>query len=90
MDEYLAQGEVERAEEFMEEKRQYLMSKGYHVRKLNQAYFAFYGAYADQPTSISPIGDELKMLREQSSSLKEFLSTVSSMTSREDLLESLE
>ena len=90
VDEYLARGETEQAEEFMEEKRQYLASKGYHIRKLNQAYFAFYGAYADQPTSISPIGDELKRLREQSPSLKEFLSTVSSMTSREDLLESLE
>ena len=89
VDEYLAQGEVERAEEFMEEKRQYLVSKGYHIRKLNQAYFAFYGAYADRPTSVSPIGGEMKRLREQSSSLKEFLMTVSSMTSREDLLESL-
>jgi hypothetical protein len=89
VDEYLAQGEVERAEEFMEEKRQYLASKGYHIRKLNQAYFAFYGAYADRPTSISPIGGEMKRLREQSASLKDFLMSVSSMTSREDLLESL-
>ena len=89
VDEYLAQGEVERAEEFMEEKRQYLVSKGYHIRKLNQAYFAFYGAYADRPTSVSPIGGEMKRLREQSASLKDFLMTVSSMTSREDLLESL-
>jgi hypothetical protein len=90
VDEYLARGEIEQAEEFMEEKRQYLASKGYHIRKLNQAYFAFYGAYADRPTSISPIGDELKRLREQSASLKEFLATVSSMTGHEDLLESLE
>lgn len=89
VDEYLAQGEVERAEEFMEEKRQYLASKGYHIRKLNQAYFAFYGAYADRPTSISPIGSEMERLRGQSASLKDFLMTVSSMTSREDLLESL-
>jgi len=90
VDEYLVQGEIEQAEAFMEEKRQYLASKGYHIRKLNQAYFAFYGAYADRPTSISPIGDELQKLREQSVSLKEFLTTVSSLTSRKDLLESLE
>ncbi len=89
VDEYLAQGEVERAEKFMEERRQYLASKGYHIRKLNQAYFAFYGAYADRPSSISPIGSEMKKLREQSTSLKDFLMVVSSMTSREDLLESL-
>ena len=85
----LARGEIEQAEAFMEEKRQYFASKGYQIRKLNQAYFAFYGAYADRPTSISPIGDELKRLRQQSDSLKEFLETVSSMTSRKDLLERL-
>jgi len=89
VDGYLTRGEIEQAEAFMEEKRQYLASKGYQIRKLNQAYFAFYGAYADRPTSISPIGDELKRLREQSDSLKEFLETVSSVTSREDLLERL-
>ena len=86
---YLARGEIEQAEAFMEERRQYLASKGYQIRKLNQAYFAFHGTYADRPTSISPIGDELKRLREQSDSLKKFLETVSSVTSREDLLERL-
>jgi len=85
VDEYLDKGEVEQAETFMAEKREYLASKGYHIRKLNQAYFAFYGAYADSPTSISPIGDEVKQLRDQSASLKEFLDTVSSITSREEL-----
>ena len=89
VDEYLARGEIEQAEEFMEQKRQFLVSQGYYFRKLNQAYFAFHGTYADRPTSISPIGVELKKLREQSTSLKEFLETVASMTSRQDLLTSL-
>lgn len=89
VDEYLKKGEIEPAETFMEEKRQYLASKGYQLRKLNQAYFAFYGTYADRPASISPIGDELKQLREQSASLKDFLDAVSTMTSRKDLLEIL-
>jgi hypothetical protein len=39
-------GKVELAEEFMEERRQFFWKKGYHIRKLNQAYFAFHGAYA--------------------------------------------
>jgi len=90
VDKYLAQGEIEQAEEFMEQKRQYLATKGYHIRKLNQAYFAFYGTYADRPTSISPIGPELKQLRGQSASLKDFLETVAAMTSRQDLIASLE
>jgi len=89
VDEYLARGEVEQAEEFMEQKRQYLASMGYHIRKLNQAYFAFYGTYADSPTSISPIGVELKKLRSQSASLKDFLDTVAAMTSRQNLGDSI-
>ena len=90
VDEYLTGGEIGLAEEFMEEKRQYLASMGYHIRKLNQAYFAFHGAYADSPTSISPIGPEVKKLREQSSSIKDFLDKASLITSRQNLIESLE
>jgi hypothetical protein len=87
VDEYLAQGEIELAEAFMEEKRQYLLSMGYYIRKLNQAYFAFHGAYADEPTSVDPIGVEMKELREKIDSLKEFLNTVADMTSRQELEE---
>jgi uncharacterized protein YdcH (DUF465 family) len=89
VDNYLAQGKIEQAEEFMEQKRQYLASKGYYIRKLNQAYFAFYGTYADSPTSVSPIGLELKTLRSQSASLKEFLDRVAVMTSPQDLINSI-
>ncbi len=89
VDKYLACGEIEQAEEFMRQKRQYLAKKGYYIRKLNQAYFAFHGTYADSPTSISPIGLELKELRSQSPSLKYFLNTVASMTSRQELRDSV-
>jgi hypothetical protein len=89
VDKYLAQGEIEQAEEFMEQKRQYLASMGRYIRKLNQAYFAWYGTYADSPTSISPIGLELKKLRSQSSSLKDFLDKVAVITSRQELRDSI-
>jgi len=89
VDKYLARGKIEQAEEFMEQKRQYLASMGHYIRKLNQAYFAFYGTYADRPTSISPIGLELKELRNQSASLKDFLNTVALMTSHQDLRDSV-
>ena len=85
VDIYLARGKIEQAEAFMEQKRQYLASMGYYIRKLNQAYFAFHGTYADKPTSISPIGLELEELRSQSTSLEDFLNTVAVMTSRQDL-----
>ncbi|OGO24020.1 MAG: hypothetical protein A2144_05680 [Chloroflexi bacterium RBG_16_50_9] len=65
------------------------MTRGYRIRKLNQAYFAFHGTYADSPASISPIGVELRKLRSQSASLKDFMDTVSGMTSREDLAASV-
>jgi len=89
VDIYLARGEIEQAEEFMEQKRQYLASMGYYIRKLNQAYFAFHGTYADRPAFISPIGLELKKLRAQSDSLKDFLNTVAAMTNRQDLRDSI-
>jgi hypothetical protein len=85
VDSYLARGEIKQAEQFMEQKRQYLATNSYYIRKLNQAYFAYYGNYADSPISISPIGVELKELRSRSASLKDFLSIASAMTSRQDL-----
>jgi len=89
VDNYLAQGQVEQAEAFMEQERQYLASTGYDIRKLNQAYFAFHGQYADRPTSISPIGSELKELRGKYPSLRDFLNTVAVMRSHEDLMVAL-
>jgi hypothetical protein len=89
VDDLLAQGEIDQAEAFMEQKRQYLAANGYYLRKLNQAYFAFFGTYADSPTSISPIGTDIKELRNRSASLKSFLDTVTVMTSRRELADSV-
>jgi len=85
VDELLARGEVDQAEVYMEEERQALAGEGYNIRKLNQAYFAWHGTYADAPASTSPIGDELRLLRQRSSSLGEFLRRVSSLKSYEEL-----
>jgi hypothetical protein len=90
VDTFLDRGEIELAEEFMEQKRQYLVENGYLIRKLNQAYFAFHGAYADSPTSISPIGEELQLLRDKSPSLKEFLDSAANLTSRQGLSDCVE
>ena len=85
VDEMLAQGKVEEAEEYMEERRRFLVSQGHYIRKLNQAYFAFYGAYATSPTSVDPIGPALQRLRRESGSLREFVDSVAGITSYEDL-----
>lgn len=89
VDAYLAKGEIGPAEAFMEQKRQELAANGYYIRKLNQAYFAFYGSYADNPAFLNPIGHDLKELRSRSASLKDFLSKTARMTSRQDLAASL-
>ncbi len=85
VDSLLARGDVAGAERFMEESRQYLLTKGVYLRKLNQAYFAFYGSYADSPISVDPIGQDLRELRRRSSTLKEFVESVSQMTSYRQL-----
>ncbi|MBM3132031.1 MAG: hypothetical protein FJZ95_03235 [Chloroflexi bacterium] len=85
VDRLLAEGKATQAEEYMRERRDFLASKGYYIRKLNQAYFAFHGTYADEPTTVSPIGKDLQKLRADSSSLGEFLNEVKTMTNYEDL-----
>ena len=81
----LSEGKIDEAEQYMDAMRVYLADHGYYIRKLNQAYFAFYGTYADQPTSINPIGAEMKQLRTESVTLKQFLDRASSLTSRQAL-----
>lgn len=89
VDELLAAGKVEEAETYMEERRKRLVEKGYYIRKLNQAYFAFHGSYATAPTSVSPIGGQMKELRKRSPSLAHFLRTVAQMKSYQELLDAL-
>lgn len=89
VDGLLAAGRIDEAESYMEERRQYILSLGYYIRKLNQAYFAFHGTYADSPSSVDPIGEELEELRARSASVKVFLDTVTPMTGRGDLQQAL-
>ena len=89
-DELLADGRVEEAEEYMEQRRLEFREHGYGIRKLNQAFFAFYGAYAAEPGGAqggNPIGPMLRDIRQNSTSVREFLETVAPITSFEDLLE---
>ncbi|MFO7662115.1 MAG: hypothetical protein R6X18_05920, partial [Chloroflexota bacterium] len=61
----------------------------YAIRKLNQAYFAFYGGYAAEPggaAGADPVGPMLRRIRAESPSLRFFLDSVSRVTTFEDLL----
>jgi hypothetical protein len=83
-DQLLAEGKVEQAEAYMEQRRQFFWENGYAVRKLNQAYFAFYGSYADVPGGAAgedPVGPAVRTLRRQSSSLADFVDRMAALTS---------
>ncbi len=84
VDELLAQGKVEEAEQYMEHRRLLFWEQGYSIRKLNQAYFAFYGSYADVPVGPAgedPVGAAVRELRARSHSLAEFVHYMSGLTS---------
>ncbi len=86
-EELLAQGDIEGAESFMEERRRLFVGRGYNIRKLNQAYFAFHGSYATGAGSVSPIGEQLQELRRRSGSVGEFLRTMSQFGNYGDYLD---
>lgn len=89
VDGLLAEGKIDEAEKFMEYRRKIFWDNGYAIRKLNQAYFAFYGAYADVPGGAAgedPVGPAVRALRSESPSLSIFLHKISQMTSFDELI----
>ncbi|GAB4155703.1 MAG: hypothetical protein Fur0021_23280 [Candidatus Promineifilaceae bacterium] len=91
VDQLLAEGKVDAAEAYMESRRQVFVENGYQIRKLNQAYFAFYGAYADAPgaTGADPIGPAINAIRASSATLREFMDKMARISSVEELYELL-
>jgi hypothetical protein len=96
VDQLLVEGKIEEAEQYMESRRIVFWDHGYHsLRKINQAYFAFYGAYADEPggaagSTEDPVGAAVRALRAQSPSLADFLERISWMSSLEQLEKAIE
>ena len=92
VDELLALGKVTEAEAYMAQRRLIFWQNGYAIRKLNQAYFAFYGAYASVPGGAAgedPVGPAVRALRAQSASLADFLKAIAKMNSFQQLQASL-
>lgn len=91
VDQLLSEGNVDEAEVYMEERRQLFVANGYPIRKLNQAYFAFYGGY--QAGGIpgvageDPIGPAVKSIQQASPSLHDFVVILRGITTREELLQ---
>lgn len=92
VDAMLAEGRIEEAEAYMEARRQVFLQNGYLLRKINQSYFAFHGAYADVPGGAAgedPVGPAVRALREQSDSLADFVKSMAWMWSFDQLLETV-
>ncbi len=88
----LSRGEIRRAELYMEARRRVFLEHGYVIRKLNQAYFAFYGAYAAEEGAAGvedPIGPRVRRLWEQSPSLRAFLFRIALITDLAGLRQAL-
>ncbi len=85
VDALLAQGQINQAEAYMEQQRLVLASHGYLIRKLNQAFFAFYGSYAYQPGFENPIADNFKALRSKSGTLAAFVEQASKFVNPDEL-----
>ncbi len=88
VDALLAQGLIDEAEAYMEARRKVFWENGYRIRRLNQAYFAFHGAYADQPGGAAgedPVGAAVRDLWARSPSPAAFLKTIAWMNDFADL-----
>ena len=89
VDELLEAGKVEQAEAYMERRRALFVENGYNIRKLNQAFFAFYGGYQSDSPGVAgddPIGPAIHAIREASPSLHDFVATMRGITTRDALL----
>ena len=90
----LADGKVAEAETLMEEKRLHLVANGINLRKLNQAYFAFYGSYAGSSSAASdPIGpkvDRVWVLTKDVGAFLKFMREVESTADLDALIAKLE
>jgi hypothetical protein len=94
VDELLAEGKIEEAEAYMEAQRVLFVKHGYLIRKLNQAYFAFHGAYNADPDGApaagrDPVGPAVQALRARSRSLGDFLRQIATVRDFADLQQRL-
>ncbi|MBI5567412.1 MAG: hypothetical protein HY870_21110 [Chloroflexi bacterium] len=87
-----AEAKIVEAEQYMEAQRQVINANGYHIRKINQAYFAFYGAYADQPGAAGsdPVGPNVIALRVYSPTVREFMDRASAILTLDRLVQAVE
>ncbi len=92
VDRLLAEGKIGTAEVYMELQRRYFVDQGYRIRRLNQAYFAFHGAYAEGTgaSGNDPTGPLVRRLWAVSETPQRFLRRMAPLTRRAELERLLE
>lgn len=89
VDALLAEGKVEEAERYMEEQRELFVANGYVIRKLNQAFFAFYGGYQSGTPGeggSDPTGPAIQAIRDASPSIHAWIAQMRGVVTRDELL----
>lgn len=91
VDALLADGNTEEAEAYMQQRRQLFYENGYPIRRLNQAFFAFYGGYQAGggyagSSGGDPIGAAVRSIWRNSDSPRAFIAQLRTVTSTVDLL----
>jgi hypothetical protein len=91
VDDLLAQGKVEEAEAYMEERREFFYANGYLIRKINQAFFAFYGGYQSGSGMAGTggadlIGESVQGIFDESPSIQDAIVTLRDVVTREELV----
>jgi hypothetical protein len=90
VDALLLSGKTDEAESYMEARRNFFWENSYRLRKINQAYFAFYGSYNDTPgggaSGEDPVGPAVQALRTHYPSLNNFLQAIRTVRSFDQLV----
>lgn len=89
VDELLRHGRIDDAEAYMEDRRLLFVENGFPIRKLNQAYFAFHGTYAENPASSSPVAGQLSRFRSMVPDLRTFIVEMADIASYSQFLQRL-
>ncbi len=89
-DALLAEGRIDEAERYMEQRRALFVDNGYLIRKLNQAYFAFYGAYNAEPGGAPAagrdrVGPAVQALRARAPTLGAFIRQIARVRTLADV-----
>jgi hypothetical protein len=85
VDQLLKDGRIDEAEQRMNVTQRLLADNGYNIRKINQAYLAFYGSYGTNAAASNPLAVKIDAVRRESPSLESFVRTVEEVSKPSDL-----